>query len=108
MEIKNDNKRRIQNYVEVPLTIKHRVEGTGSMNGDYPDVGAVYVAAYEYRKDNPQAFVSGMTIEDDFYPKGQCDMHTEFRMKAAICANDRKIVTSVSVLQMGNTVINNL
>jgi len=108
MEIKYDNKRRKQNYVDVPLTIKHRVEGSDSMNGDYPDVGVVYVAAYEYRKDNPQAFVAGMTIEDDEYRKGQCDMHKEFRMKAAICANDRKIVTSVSVMQMGNTVISNL
>ena len=77
--------------------------------GDYPDIGTLYVAAWEYRQDMPQAYMCGMTVADDALThNNQSEMYRDYRMTAAICANDPKIVSSISIQQMGNTVINNL
>ena len=46
-----------------------------------------------------------MTVADDAYEKNcQSSMYTEFRMKAAICENDSRVVTSISLEQMDSKV----
>jgi hypothetical protein len=102
---KRSSSRNSQNVQETPQ--QQRRNGD-SCRGDYQDIGAFYPAAWEYRQDMPQVHMCGMTIADDTYDNGQSEMYRNFRMNAAICANDPKIVSSISMQQMGNTVINNL
>jgi hypothetical protein len=102
------NKRSSRNSPNVQET-PQQLRGNGdTFRGDYPDIGTFYPAVWEYRQDMPQVHMCGMTIADDTYDNGQSEMYRNFRMKAAICANDPKIVSSISIQQMGNTVINNL
>jgi hypothetical protein len=101
------NKRSSRNSPNVQETPQQRRNGD-TCKGDYPDIGAFYPAVWEYRQDMPQVHMCGMTIADDTCDYDQSEMYRNYRMKAAICANDPKIVSSISIRQMGNTVINNL
>ena len=97
-----------QSTRDVLLIEQRRISGTASMKGDYDDLGEFYPAAWKYLPNMPQVFMCGMTVANDRYTKGQLDMYKDFRMNAAICQNDPKIVSSVSMMQLESLVINNL
>ena len=100
--------RSTRKHCAVPLIEQLRIDDTGSMKGDYVDIGEFYPAAWKYLPNMPQVFMCGMTVADDRYTKGQLDMYKDFRMNAAMCQNDPKIVSSVSMMQLESPVIDNL